>query len=110
MKIRLEIVRFRSEDVIATSGVRMLCQVERRHYYVQQVVPVDGREDMYRMIGIAYEYSPEGGLVELGALSEYGDGLVIPSDAYALSTNQFYYAPFGHPGYLVLCDLQDHGQ
>ena len=110
MKTRLEIVRFRSEDVIATSGVRRFCQIDGRHYYIEQVVPVAGREDMYQMIGVAYEYSPEGGLVELGALTEYGDGYVIPSDAYALSTKHFYYAPFGHPGYLVLCDLQDHGQ
>ena len=110
MKTRLEIVRFRSADVIAASGVRRLCQIDGRHYYIEQIVPVEGRDDMYQMIGVAYDYTAEGGLVKLGALSDYGDGYVIPSDAYTLAPNQFYYAPFGHTGYLILCDLQDHGQ
>ena len=109
MKIRLEILRFRNEDVIAASGIGGFCQNDGRHYYIAQIVPVEGRDNMLRMTGTAYDYSPGAGLTELGALADYGDDIILPTDAYALKEQSYYYAPFGHTGYLILCELQNHG-
>ena len=107
MEAKLKVIRFRNEDVIATSG---LCDrygdwhfLANGEYMVEQLADGDYLEHMY---GMVYEYDSENGLTE-----NPGWFPVVPiSDPDSLikpEAGAFYYCPLG--GNWQICPNQNHG-
>ena len=119
MKCKLEVVRFRSEDVIATSGLLNVCRDYGTHYIYSSVEYVDHTqtfstpagpvvvgETEVRLRGTEYSYTAEQGLVEKGNLwANFGIDLYSRLD---IRMGEVYHYVDGGKWPYALCVPQDH--
>ena len=109
MNIRLEIVRFRNEDVIAASS---LCQNFGRHFYAEEVeyLPENDDSTIIRYSGGQYNYTADGGLEWATRSSgEYRYNAASISDGYIrLEQGKWYYIGDNAPWKGTLCVPQTH--
>lgn len=102
MDIKLNVVRFRSTDVIATSGPTEFCDLYGvRHYIFNELV--DPQNRVYS--GMNYQYTAENGLVAVSPTSfrdSANEGIEIGKVYY-----RYYDGVYTHA---ILCENQSHGQ
>ena len=109
MKTKLEIVRFRTEDVIAASG---LCQNYGTHLFVEGVdyVPENDSSTIIKYYGSLYDYSAEDRLVRTG--DDHGeyryDATSISLGYIRLEAGKWYRVLDRDPWKGILCIPQTH--
>ena len=106
MNARLEVIRFRNEDLIATSALPVpdvFCEAYGAvHFYTDEtIVSYDEIKDETVATGKVYRYNGPGNL-ELFARGN----MVIPGKVDILE-NTFYHADAG-VGHSVICEIQRH--
>ena len=100
MEIRFNVVRFRNEDVIATSGIVDICQqFGARHIKITSENAIGDRV-IYG--GDIYSYSAEDGLV---LINEHAVGLSSYNGNFEVGKYYYY-----NKGRYVLCSPQAHGR
>ena len=119
MNCKLEVVRFRSEDVIATSGLLNVCRDYGTHYvydyeeYFDQYVdiPALGGNTLvktYMLLGgIKYDYSADGGLVKGDSFRILIDNMT-PGARLDIKMGAMYHYVDGGSWPYALCEPQTH--